>query len=264
MLIALISVDDFNQFKILNIRWGGKMNRGFMWVQTVELPHNAPQLYREILEAVERHYRSLKYLEISFAPADRGWYVLVKRMIDLTFGLIGLILLAPLFAIISVLIRIDSIGPTFYLQERVGENGEIFKIYKFRTMIADAEKKTGPVWASENDPRLTRVGRVIRGLKLDELPQLINLVKGEMSLVGPRPERPPFVSLFARAIPGYMHRLKVKPGITGLAQIRNGYDRCAEDVIRKLRFDLVYIKKMSLTFDLKLLGQTLLYLAKPV
>ena len=241
------------------------MNRGFLGaVQTLELPHNAPQLYREILEAVGRHHRTLNYLEISFAPSDREWYIFVKRMIDLTFGLIGIVLLAPLFAIISLLIKIDSKGSAFYLQERVGENGEIFKIYKFRTMIANAEKKTGPVWASENDPRLTRVGRVIRKLKLDELPQLINLIKGDMSLVGPRPERPPFVNLFATTIPGYMHRLKVKPGITGLAQIRNGYDRCAEDVIRKLRFDLAYIKRMCLIIDFKLLGQTLLYLAKPV
>jgi lipopolysaccharide/colanic/teichoic acid biosynthesis glycosyltransferase len=240
------------------------MEKGVVgFVQTLELPHNTPQLYREIMEAVRRHYRTLNYLNLSFVPPRRRWYDPVKRMIDLVFGVIGGLVLSPLFGIISLLIRIDSEGPAFYLQERVGRDGRRFKIYKFRTMVADAEKKTGPVWAKKDDPRLTRVGKVIRRLKLDELPQVINLIKGDMSLVGPRPERPPFVNLFAATIPGYTHRMSVKPGITGLAQIKNGYDKSAEDVIRKLRFDLAYIRRMCLILDFKLLGQTFLYLAKP-
>jgi lipopolysaccharide/colanic/teichoic acid biosynthesis glycosyltransferase len=159
--------------------------------------------------------------------------------------------------IIGVAIKVDSAGKIFYKQDRCGTGGKVFKIYKFRTMKSDAEKLTGPVWSQKDDPRITRVGRFLRRVRLDELPQMINVLKGEMSLVGPRPERPFFVEKLAVEIPYYKRRLKVKPGITGWAQVKHKYDESIEDVKIKLRYDLFYIENMSLRMDLKILIRTL-------
>ena len=207
--------------------------------------------------AVKKHLQNL--LEMERMP--RGnlpiWYIITKRLIDVLGGIIGLIILSPLMLTIAALIKFDSEGPVFYCQKRVGKNGKAFKMFKFRTMVADAEKKTGPVWARENDPRVTAVGRILRNSKLDELPQLFNLINGKMSLVGPRPERPYFVGQFREIVPSYEHRLTMIPGITGLAQLRNGYDREAEDVIRKLKYDLTYMQQRGLWTDLKLIFETI-------
>jgi sugar transferase (PEP-CTERM system associated) len=180
---------------------------------------------------------------------------IVKRGLDLGLALIGLVLAAPLMLLTALAIRVDSPGPILYRQDRVGENGRIFTLFKFRSMRADAERGT-PVWAKDRDDRVTRVGRVIRLTRLDELPQLWNVLKGDMSFVGPRPERPFFVEQLATAIPFYLERHVVKPGVTGWAQVRYRYGSSVEDAIEKLRYDLYYIKHLSIGFDLTIVLDT--------
>jgi len=143
-----------------------------------------------------------------------------------------------------------------YSQERVGRNGRYFRVYKFRSMVTDAEKHSGPVWAKKNDPRVTAVGRLLRKLRLDEIPQLWNVLKGDMSIVGPRPERPYFVEKLKRVYPLYSRRLLVRPGLTGWAQVKGRYDETIEDVKTKLEFDLYYLENMSLRMDLKIVLST--------
>jgi exopolysaccharide biosynthesis polyprenyl glycosylphosphotransferase len=184
------------------------------------------------------------------------WEKKLKRVIDVSVSLVILILTLPITLITAVLIKLETPGPVIFKQERVGENGKIFNIYKFRSMVQDAEKKPGPVWAGKNDPRITKVGKFIRKVRIDEIPQMFNVLKGEMSLVGPRPERPYFVEQFAKEIPFYKRRLLVKPGITGWAQVKHKYDETIEDVKTKLKYDLYYIENMSIRMDLKILFRT--------
>lgn len=181
---------------------------------------------------------------------------ILKRLIDIIGSLFGLIVLTPLFFLIGIAIKIDSKGPIFFKQERVGQGERIFTMYKFRSMRVDAEKTTGPVWARKNDPRVTGLGGFLRKTRLDELPQLFNILLGEMSLVGPRPERPVFVRQFSSIIPKYGRRLDVKPGLTGLAQVRYRYDQSIRDVKNKLRYDLIYVKNMCLLLDMRIMFQT--------
>jgi len=181
---------------------------------------------------------------------------IVKRMLDLSLSMIGFILAAPLMALTALAIRIDSAGPVLYSQERVGENGRILTVFKFRSMCTDAERGGHPVWARDGDDRVTRVGRVIRATRLDELPQLWNVMRGDMSFVGPRPERSFFVEQLAREIPFYVQRHAVKPGLTGWAQVKYQYGSSIEDAMEKLRYDLYYIKHMSIFFDLTIVLDT--------
>ncbi|MCG0239356.1 MAG: sugar transferase [Firmicutes bacterium] len=187
-------------------------------------------------------------------PAVQLEYQLLKRLFDVSVALVLLVIFAPLFLIIPIAIRLDSAGPIFYRQERVGQGGRRFTILKFRTMVKDAERFTGPVWACQNDPRVTRVGRILRATRLDELPQLLNILKGDMSLVGPRPERPVFVEEFAKQNPHFRLRELVKPGLTGLAQVMGRYNTSPED---KLRYDLLYIGKYSPWLDFRILLWTI-------
>jgi len=159
--------------------------------------------------------------------------------------------------ITAILIKLDSPGPVFYRQERMGLHGKIFRIVKFRTMYVDAEKNTGPVWSTKDDPRVTRIGKYVRKFRLDEIPQAYNVLKGDMSFVGPRPERPFFVEKLSKEIPLYKRRLKVRPGITGWAQVKHKYDESIEDVKVKLRYDLFYIENMSLRMDFKIIFRTI-------
>ena len=214
-------------------------------------------------------------------------YVRLKPILDRVVALLGLILSAPLFPLIALAIKLDSPGPVFYRQLRVGKDrrrkdrrknhlnsilldrrtgkeqrhvdygGKPFEIIKFRSMHCDAERGCGPVWAKENDPRVTRLGAMLRRTHLDELPQLINVVRGDMSLVGPRPERPHFVMRFKRELPGYSRRLRIKPGVTGLAQVCHRADRCLEDVVRKLNYDLSYMDNISAGLDLRIFAHTI-------
>jgi len=216
------------------------------------------RFYRDLEIVVRQHHSYLRRLETSPPFKISQTYLIAKRGLDVLAALLGLILLSPLFLVVAILIKLDSQGPVFFNQERVGKKGRIFRIHKFRTMVQDAERKTGPVWAKKDDPRLTVVGRVLRKAKIDELPQLFNVIKGDMSLVGPRPERPCFVQRFAEIMPGYHRRHDVIPGITGLAQLRNGYDSTPDDIYRKVRYDVTYIKKMGLAIDLRLLLETFL------
>jgi len=172
-------------------------------------------------------------------------------------ALVGLIVAAPLMLVAAAAVKLFSRGPLLYRQTRVGRDGKPFTLYKFRSMREGAEAGTGAVWASENDPRVTVVGRWLRRLRIDELPQLWNVVRGEMSIVGPRPERPEFVKVLSERIPYYRQRHCVKPGITGWAQINHGYGDSVEDTIAKLEYDLYYIKRISLSLDLYIMFHTL-------
>jgi exopolysaccharide biosynthesis polyprenyl glycosylphosphotransferase len=180
----------------------------------------------------------------------------VKRAMDVGLGLVFLVLGFPLFVLIALAIKLESRGPIFFGQERVGQGGRIFRLLKFRTMVEGAERKTGPVWASTNDPRATRVGRFLRRSRLDEFPQILNVLRGDMSFVGPRPERPPFVDTLQRRIPYYLQRQSVKPGITGWAQVRCAYGSTVEEAAEKLEYDLYYIKNVSIFLDLLIVLST--------
>lgn len=179
----------------------------------------------------------------------------LKRIFDIFGATIGLMLLSLAFPFIALAIYIDSPGPIFYVQHRVGKAGKVFRAYKFRTMVPDAEKDR-PIWAKENDPRVTRVGRILRKTHIDELPQFINVLKGEMSLVGPRPERPEFVEELAREISFYRIRHAIKPGMAGWAFVKHGYASSKEDSKIKLEYDLYYIKHWSLWLDIVILFKT--------
>ena len=189
-------------------------------------------------------------------PFTLWWRLVLKRCVDLIASAVGLLVAAPIMALIALAIKLDSKGPVLYCQERVGRFGETFQMYKFRTMRVNAEVD-GPVWAvRDHDPRVTGVGTFLRRTHLDELPQILNVLMGDMSLVGPRPERPCFVETLDRAIPRYDQRLLIKPGITGLAQVHYRYDQTIADVKRKLRFGLFYVKRMCLVLDLRILAWT--------
>lgn len=209
---------------------------------------------------------------------------MAKRSIDIVGAAAGLTISSPLWIIISLAIKMDSKGPVFYFQKRVGQNrrsrdrrgvivdsverrtngnrrrqnsyGKPFKILKFRSMYRDAEVRSGPVWAKHNDPRITRIGRILRKTRLDEIPQLLNVLTGDMSLVGPRPERPYFVERLDGEIENYQNRFKVKPGVTGLAQVEHKYDENLDDVISKVRYDLTYIQEWNIVEDIKILLKT--------
>jgi lipopolysaccharide/colanic/teichoic acid biosynthesis glycosyltransferase len=159
-------------------------------------------------------------------------------------------------ALAAVVIKLESAGPVFYRQPRLGQNGCVFILNKFRSMRADAERESGPVWSTRRDPRITRVGSILRRTRLDELPQLFNVLVGHMSFIGPRPERPEFVAELQKQIPYYMERLAVKPGITGWAQVRYEYGSTIEDAVEKLQYDLYYIKNLSLFLDLLIVLNT--------
>jgi exopolysaccharide biosynthesis polyprenyl glycosylphosphotransferase len=178
----------------------------------------------------------------------------IKRILDITISSIGLIITSPLIMIISIIIKLYDGGSVFFKQERVTENNKVFNLYKFRTMIEDAEKHTGPVLATEKDTRITPLGRFLRASRIDELPQLFNVLKGDMSIVGPRPERPFFAEQFNEEIDGFKYRVYVKAGITGLAQILGNY---STDPKTKSKYDLLYIKNYSLLLDIKIIFNTI-------
>lgn len=198
----------------------------------------------------------------------------IRQGVNMALAALALILLSPILLVIAVLVKLTSRGPVFYTQERVGLDrrgrserssnhrraldlgGQPFTIYKFRTMHVNAEHKTGAVWAAKDDPRVTEVGKFLRQYRLDELPQLINVLKGDMSIVGPRPERPTIFAQLRANIAEYPLRQRAKPGITGLAQINQHYDACLDDVRKKVQFDLEYIQRQSLLEDLKIMVKT--------
>lgn len=182
--------------------------------------------------------------------------LLEKRILSIVVSSILLVLCLPVMLVLAVLIKLDSKGPVFYKQERVGQDGKSFMLIKFRSMFENAESGTGPVWAKEGDDRITRMGRIMRRTRLDELPQFINVLRGDMSMVGPRPERPHFVQQLAESIPFYPLRHVIKPGITGWAQINYGYANTLDHTVEKLQYDLFYIKNMSWVLDSLIILET--------
>ena len=180
----------------------------------------------------------------------------LKRFIDIFFSFIMLVMLLPAILVTAILIKMDSKGPVFFLQSRVGQKRKIYNVFKFRSMIVDAEKESGPVWAESNDDRITRIGKFIRKWRIDEIPQLWNVLKGDMSFAGPRPERDYFVKKLEDVIPYYSQRFSVKPGVTGWAQVSYGYGASVEDAVEKLNYDLFYIKNMSIFMDLIIVLRT--------
>jgi sugar transferase (PEP-CTERM system associated) len=183
--------------------------------------------------------------------------VIIKRAIDVVLSLVGVVLASPLIVLTALAVRLESPGPVLFRQARMGQYGRHFTIYKFRSMRADAERLTGAVWAQKDDPRVTRIGRFLRRTRLDELPQLFNVIIGEMSFIGPRPERPEFIEELERRIPLYRARLSVKPGLTGWAQVRYTYGASVEETVEKLQYDLYYVKNLSLFLDLLILISTI-------
>jgi exopolysaccharide biosynthesis polyprenyl glycosylphosphotransferase len=207
------------------------------------------------LKAGMEHIEGIPIINLGDIPLQ-GWQALFKRAFDIIVSLVGLILLFPFFLVIAVLIKLTSKGPVFYIQTRVGLDGKLFKIIKLRTMIVNAEKETGAIWSPPDDKRVTKVGRVLRKLSFDELPQLINVLVGHMSLVGPRPERPELVEKFKLHIPNYMLRHSVKTGITGWAQVHGLRGNTPLD--KRIESDIYYIQNWSFRLDLEILWRTIL------
>ncbi|WP_429882403.1 exopolysaccharide biosynthesis polyprenyl glycosylphosphotransferase [Geobacillus stearothermophilus] len=204
-------------------------------------------LFKEYAVAIDAQYT------IRNQKANIKYYPYVKRFLDILLSLLALPIAIPIILIFAVIIKLETPGPAFFLQERVGLHGKYFKVIKLRSMGVNAEKN-GAQWATKNDPRVTKVGAFIRKTRIDELPQLFNVLKGDMSLIGPRPERPMFTAQFNEEIPGFIDRLQVKPGITGWAQVNGGYDITPRE---KLELDRYYINNMSFWLDLKIILKTI-------
>jgi sugar transferase (PEP-CTERM system associated) len=231
--------------ELLDLRLGGvKVEEATSWLERISGRIEVEQLYPSWLIFVEGFRFS-------------SFFRLVRRALNFSFALAGTVISLPLLPFIVLAVKLDSPGPVLYRQERVGRRGRIFHCYKFRTMRKDAEADTGATWALDDDPRITRVGKFLRSSRLDEIPQLWCVLKGDMHFVGPRPERPEFVEWLSKEIPYYGVRHVVRPGITGWAQVQYKYGNTAEDAREKLQYDLFYIKNASLGLDLLVLFQTI-------
>jgi sugar transferase (PEP-CTERM system associated) len=226
-----------------------KLDRG------VQFDH-LPTVYEEFTGKIAIENLRPSWLIFSEGFRKTRLLLATKRTLDLVCAVIGLILASPLLLLTAALVKLSSPGPALYHQKRVGQHGREFTVHKFRSMRQDAEAGTGAVWATAGDSRVTPVGRFIRRTRLDEIPQLWNVLVGDMSMVGPRPERPEFVGKLTEQIPFYGLRHSVRPGVTGWAQVRYTYGASVEDAMEKLQFDLFYIKKMTIAFDLFVLMST--------
>ncbi len=219
-----------------------------------------PILYEQITGRVPIEHVGQQHWTVVLPIEGRSilfnMYRAIKRLFDIVFSLIGLVVFIAMLPLLALAMTLDCPGPIFFKQDRVGRGGKIFTVYKLRSMIPNAEQYSGPKWAASNDPRITRVGRLLRKARLDELPQLVNILKGEMSLIGPRPERPVFVDQLTKEIPFYRTRLAVNPGLTGWAQVCYHYGNTTQDALVKLQYDLYYIRHQSLTLDLLIMLRT--------
>ncbi len=230
--------------ELLELRMQGvKIEEATSWLEKISGKIEVENLYPSWLVFGEGFRRSTAF-------------ILVRRAVSIAISLIGLIFALPLFPLIMLAIRLDSRGPVFYAQTRVGKAGRVFKVVKFRTMHQDAEAASGPKWAGDNDPRVTRVGKFLRSSRLDEIPQLWCVLKGDMAFVGPRPERPEFIEWLSKEIPYYGVRHMVRPGLTGWAQVKYKYGSTVEDSREKLQYDLFYIKNASIGLDLLIMFLT--------
>lgn len=246
---ALIAVEPEDRAKVLKIIEAAHMRGLKVMIE--------PDFMQVLVGQVKtRELYGVPLLEVFpdlMTPSGR----VIKRMIDIAISSVVFAIALPFMLLIALLVMLTSSGKALYLQKRVGYRGREFTLVKFRTMRQDAEKETGAVWATKGDPRVTPIGRFLRSTRIDELPQIWNVLIGDMSLVGPRPERKIFVEQFSNKIPFYTRRLNVKPGITGWAQIRRGYDETLDDVREKLQYDLFYLENISISLDIKILLNTL-------
>lgn len=283
------SSDESRKLEGLSILGGRSMLRHLIWNSMLDMIIMAtdykanPELFKDAIEATQfgvsvvpmpmiyerttgkipvEHVGDQWYLSLPMEHTSSLLYLCWRKAMDLAFGLLGSLALLLILPLLALLIRLDSPGPIFYTQERVGSHGKIFRILKFRSMRTDAERSGNAMWAAKGDKRVTRVGRFLRATHLDELPQVLNILRGDMSLVGPRPERQEFVQRLEKKIPFYRCRLRVKPGLTGWAQVKYPYGSSDTDAISKLQYDLYYIKHQSFTLDiciiLKTVGEMLL------
>jgi exopolysaccharide biosynthesis polyprenyl glycosylphosphotransferase len=218
--------------------------------------HDASALYATITGRVPVAFLDVRRLVFGRGLTTSPIASAIHQVFGCAFSILALLLTAPAMAIIAICIKLESRGPILYMQERVGLNGETFHVYKFRSMRQDAEATCGPAWATDNDPRVTRIGRILRTLRLDELPQFFNVLRGEMSLVGPRPERQHFVNSLKEQIPFYNLRHSIRPGITGWAQVSAGYGSTVEESQKKLEYDLFYLLNRSLLLDTLIVVKT--------
>ena len=218
---------------------------------------HAATVYETVFDRVSTRDLNVSQMVFTAHMGPSPMSLLLQDIYSFVLGVIGCAIALPVMAIVAVLIKATSPGPVLYRQQRVGRHGKLFTVLKFRSMYSDAEAKTGAVWAQKDDPRITPLGKWLRRLRLDELPQFFNVIRGEMALVGPRPERPEFVAILSEKIPGYAFRHSVKPGITGWAQINHKYGDTIEDSVIKLEYDLYYIKKLTPTFDAYIILHTL-------
>jgi sugar transferase (PEP-CTERM system associated) len=231
--------------ELLDLRMRGvKIEEATSWLEKISGKIEVENLYPSWLIFADGFRRS-------------SMFIILRRALSIGISLVGILISIPLWPLVMLIIKFDSPGPVFYTQRRVGKGGTIFKVVKFRTMRQDAEAGKGPQWAGLNDPRVTRVGRFLRSSRLDEIPQLWCVLKGDMAFVGPRPERPEFVESLSKEIPYYGVRHMVRPGLTGWAQIRYKYGSTVQDALEKLQYDLFYIKNASIGLDLLIMFQTI-------
>lgn len=246
VLIALETADKDKLFEIIKFSSSGKVNMKIL-----------PDTY-EIVSGLAKTNQLYGVPLIEVMPEIMPYgSKLFKRVLDVLISLFLLVSLMPLLLFSALIIKLTSKGSVLYIQERVGKNGKLFNMYKFRSMFQESEEY-GPEWAGESDPRITKFGRIIRKIYLDEAPQLLNVLFNEMSIVGPRPERPFFVEKLSKEISYYYKRLSIKPGITGWAQIKHKYDSSLDDVKEKLKYDFYYIENMSIKLDFKIMVNTFL------
>jgi exopolysaccharide biosynthesis polyprenyl glycosylphosphotransferase len=251
LIVAEDSETDFNLLENLYQYMEEKIN--FLdWSQAYEL----------FCEKIPATLLEKKWFSEGLRNGEKRFYSQVKRIQDLILAMIILVATSPLWPLIALLVKGEDGGPVIYRQERIGKNKKRFLLLKFRSMNVEAEKKSGPVWAQREDPRVTRIGKALRRIHLDELPQMLNVLRGDISLVGPRPERPEFVTQLETEIPHYQVRHFIKPGFTGWAQIKFRYGRTIMDSLEKFEYDLYYLKNRSLILDLGILLKTLQLLFK--
>jgi len=222
-----------------------------------------PDLYEYFTGQVRTlHLYGIPLIEIN-TQILKPWQEIAKRIFDIVFSILVLVIGLPIWLLVALIIKLESKGPVFYKQIRTGKNGKEFKMIKFRSMVADAEKRTGPQWTKVNDPRVTKFGRILRSSHLDEIPQFLNVLKGDMSIVGPRPERPIFVEKFSKLVPAYKRRLVVRPGITGWWQVKyTTYVESIEEIENRLKDDFFYIENMSFKLDLEIIIRTIFLVFK--
>ena len=258
-LSDLIASNDVNRILLAGAgHFPQSYNKELVAVRTMGVPiEDCHSFYERLASKIAITDLPPEWIALSEGFRRDRLILAAKRVIDVLVAFLGLILSAPLALVTAIAIKSESSGPVFYRQERVGQDEKRFTLFKFRSMAEGAEDQVGPVWAAENDPRVTRVGAIIRKLRIDEIPQMINVLKGEMSFVGPRPERPYFVEQLKQTIPYYDLRHSVKPGITGWAQISYQYGDSERDAIEKLQYDLYYIKHMSPVFDLQIIFESI-------